>query len=50
MENSFATIKDTSYSYRIQLSMPFHSYDFPIPMISYPMNQSSPEDLVQTLY
>jgi hypothetical protein len=27
MENSFATIKDTSYSYRIQLSMPFHSYD-----------------------
>jgi hypothetical protein len=33
MENSFATIKDTSYSYRIQLSMPYHSYDFSIPII-----------------
>jgi hypothetical protein len=33
MENSFATIKDTLYSYRIQLSMPFHSYDFLVPMI-----------------
>jgi hypothetical protein len=33
MENSFATIKDTSYSYRIQVSMPFQSYNFPIPMV-----------------
>jgi hypothetical protein len=33
MEKSFTTIKDTSYFYRIQLSMPFHSYEFPIPMI-----------------
>jgi hypothetical protein len=32
MENSFATIKNT-YSYRIQVSMPFQSYEFPIPMI-----------------
>jgi hypothetical protein len=36
MENSFATIKDTSYSFKIQLSMPFHSYDFLIPMIFLP--------------
>jgi hypothetical protein len=33
MENSFATIKDTSYSYRSEVSMPFQSYDFPISMI-----------------
>jgi hypothetical protein len=33
MENSFATIIDTLYSYRIQLSMPFHSYDFSISII-----------------
>jgi hypothetical protein len=33
MENSFATIKDTWYSYRIQVSMPFQSYDFPISTI-----------------
>jgi hypothetical protein len=33
MENSFATIKDTSYFYRIQVSMSFQSYDFSIPII-----------------
>jgi hypothetical protein len=33
MENFFATIKDTSCSYRIQVGMTFQSYVFPIPIV-----------------
>jgi hypothetical protein len=33
MENSFATIKDTLSSYRIQVVMTFQPYVFPIPIV-----------------
>jgi hypothetical protein len=33
MENSFATIQDTSSSYRIQVGMTFQSYVFPISIV-----------------